>query len=149
MDTSTKQAARYTIKQVQTKGLAPVINNYSIQKERVRFLVHRKAAEPELAKLQQVLSPFGFETQLKPTHQDPHSDEVHLEIVWNETSIHQRQTRNAGPPFADRSISWEQIDEWKKEGMTSTQIAQKLHVSRATYYNHLKLRECHPDYLYF
>lgn len=55
MDTSTKQAARYIIKQVQTKGVALVINNYSIQKERVRFLVHRKIAEPELAKLQQVL----------------------------------------------------------------------------------------------
>lgn len=125
------------------------VNNYTNQKEGVQFLVNGKGAEPEMIKLREVLSPFGFEVQLKTDRCYPGADEVQLKIKWDKKTIHRRRTRNAGASFADRSISWEQIDGWRGEGMTSADIAKKLHVSRATYYNHLKLREQQPDYLYF
>lgn len=121
-------------------------NKYCIQKERIRFLLHRGEVRAEVKKLQEVLLPFGFEVQLKMAGDSCGSDANELEISWSEKTIHQHRTRNAGRPFEACSTSWEQIDRWREDGMTRTEIARKLHVSRATYYNHLKWREEHPDY---
>lgn len=121
-------------------------NKHCTQKEHVRFLLQSADIRAGVIKLQEVLSPFGFDIQLKVAGGFFCPDGNELEISWNEKAIHQRRTRNAGRPFEACSVSWEQIDGWRDEGMTSGEIAEKLHVSRATYYNHLKWRAEYPDY---
>lgn len=113
--------------------------------ECVRFLTPAEIAGSQICKLHNVLQPFGFDVTLSDADAE-FSAMVCLEIQWNDDRLRKLRARNAGRPCVPSSVTWEAIDQWRTQGLAASAIAKKLHVSRATYYNHLKSRDKYPDY---
>ncbi|MGL5389113.1 MAG: helix-turn-helix domain-containing protein [Serratia sp. (in: enterobacteria)] len=125
------------------------MNSHCYRKEGIQLIISEQTAEYQIRKLQEALLPFGIEVRSMNDNSTGKPGLCNLEIRWDAKELHYRRTRNAGRPFEASSVSWETIEQWRMEGMAAKAIAKKLNVSRATYYNRLKLRKETPEYDYF
>jgi response regulator of citrate/malate metabolism len=73
------------------------------------------------------------------------NDNITVAFSINEYKAQRSTTRNAGRHKAYTKYKCKDIEKLQKQGLTVDEIAEKLEMSRCTYYRHLKRMNEHKD----